>query len=138
MDEQIQKKKLSTNEQLILQNKIANRNQWVKEIETQDKQLENIKRIIDIFDTQRKLQAANNEIMFSKFKLLKPNWEFETDETYMENHKKLQQLGAEVKDMEFDGIVSSRDADYQRILKQRNDLQAELDSLDAKIKEMGE
>ena len=135
MDE---KKKLSVNEQLILQNKIANRNQWVKEIEQQDKQLANIKRIMDIFDTQRKLQAANNEIMFSKFKLLKPNWEFETDETYMENHKNLQKLGAEVKDMEFDGIVASRNADYERILKQRNDLQTELDNLDKKIKELGE
>jgi hypothetical protein len=131
-----EKKKLSTNEQLILQNKIANRDQWVKEIGEQDKQLKNIKRIMDIFDAQRKLQAKNSEIMFSKFVLLKPSWEFETDAEYMSNHMKLQQLAAEVKEMEFDGVVASRNADYERILKQRNDLQAELDALDKKIVEM--
>lgn len=64
--------------QLVLQNKIANRAQWVLELESQDKQLKNIKKIIDIFDEQRALQKSSSAIMLDNFDIIKPTWKFET------------------------------------------------------------
>ena len=130
------KKTLSANEQLLLQNKIANRTQWIKEVKSQELQLENIKKIMKIFDEQRQLQLDNSEIMFSKYKLLKPTWEFETDEKYISNHKRLQELALEAKEMELDAVVISRNADYERILKQKEDLQKELTEMDSNIEKL--
>jgi hypothetical protein len=124
------------NKQLVLQNKIANRAQWEKEIKAQDKQLENIRKIMDIFDEQRKLQTSSSKIMLANFELLKPSWKFETIQEYMENQRRLQELAQQSKEMEFDNIVQSRNADYEKIKVQRDELQKALDDLDKDIKEL--
>jgi hypothetical protein len=124
------------NKQLVLQNKIANRNQWLKEIEGQEKQLKTVERIMEIFNEQRELQRESSKIMFDNFELLKPTWKFETIAKYMENQKRLQMLQQETKEMEYDNIVASRNADYKKIKEQRDELSKALETLDKEIDEL--
>jgi hypothetical protein len=124
------------NKQLILQNKIANKKQWELEIVSQEKQLKNIKRIMEIFDRQRILQKQSADIMFSNFELLKPNWKFETIKGYMDAQRELQLLGQETKEMEYEGIVASRNTDYEKIKIQRDELKKALENLDKDIVEL--
>jgi len=75
------------NKQLMLQNKLANKAQWEKELDGMEKQMKTVERIMVIFDEQRKLQDESSKIMFENFELLKPTWKFETVPKYMENQK---------------------------------------------------
>lgn len=122
--------------QLVLQNKIANKKQWELELQSQEKQLKNIKRIMEVFDEQRALQSKSAKIMFENFELLKPSWKFETVPEYMECQKRLQILGHEAKEMEWDNVVISRQADYEKILKQKEELTKALENLEKDIVEL--
>ena len=124
------------NKQLILQNKIANKKQWELEIVSQEKQLTNIKRIMEIFDRQRVLQKKSSDLMFANFELLKPNWKFETIPEYLAAQRELQMLGQETKEMEYEQIIASRNADYEKIKVQRDELKKALENLDKDIVEL--
>lgn len=125
-----------TNKKIILQNKIQNKKQWELELESQTKQLEGIKKIIDIFAEQRKLQAESAKIVFDNYELTKPNWKFETLPEYMAKQKRLQELAQVTKEMEYDALVSSRDADYKKIMSQHEELKKALDNLNKDIEEL--
>lgn len=124
------------NKQLMLQNKIANKAQWELEIKSQEDQLKNIERIMEIFNEQRKLQAISSKIMLENFELIKPTWKFETVPEYMAAQRELQRLGVETKEMEYDNVVKSRDADYKKIKAQRDELRKALDTLNKDIEEL--
>jgi hypothetical protein len=91
---------------------------------------------MEIFDRQRVLQKKSSDIMFANFELLKPNWKFETVPEYLAAQRELQMLGQETKEMEYETIVASRNADYKKIELQRDELTKALETLSKDVAEL--
>ena len=129
---------LTSNEQLLLQNKYSNRDQWMKELSDMKTQLKVLQEATDILKRNNELQLENNSIAVrpENYVMLKPTWKFEEDKTYLKNHREITMINHRLRQMEFDGIIKQRELDYNRVEEQYKGLNESLEKLNIEIKDM--
>lgn len=122
---------LTSTEQLALQNKLMNKQQWEKELYDIQGQKAKLEKTRDLIKEQFRLQQLNDAIAIDPtyFKLLKPTWEFEMNPEYMERHRQITLIGHEIKQLEFGAALAKHQENVDVVIKQESDLKIQLEKL---------
>lgn len=89
----------------------------------------------DLFLKKRDLVLKNRKIMLDKFKIIKPDWEYQTDQEYLDNLKEFNVLLFEEQDLGDKERIDLMDRNIAAAIEQRDHATKELARIEKEMNE---